>query len=138
MSIEWSSGRIEWNDAYRLGVAAMDDEHKALLDLVNAVEDSIEGGAPVEETAGRIETLCEQTILHFAREEDLMAQSGFDGLDAHQAIHQKLQAALQGVAEEFAQGRVEKAQGDLLEFSKIFFASHIPMIDAKYVATVNE
>lgn len=135
MSIEWSNGRIEWSDAYKLGVEMMDTEHKGLLDLVNAIEDGIDQAAPTEEIKGRIEALCDRAIEHFSHEEEAMAKSGFAELEAHRKIHQNLLGSLQGVAEDFAAGQVEKAEKDLLEFAKIFFASHIPMIDSKFAAT---
>ena len=81
---------ITWRDEFSVGVAAVDLEHRELIDLINGLE------AEMQECASQstvVETLGEifaRISAHFALEEKLMRDTGYDGLSAHKKDHELL------------------------------------------------
>ncbi|MCB1889442.1 MAG: hemerythrin family protein [Rhodocyclaceae bacterium] len=77
------SAILEWSPELELGLGGIDDQHRQLVELTNALRMCIG-----REELGRIlDALAHHTETHFREEEQLMADSGFPGLAAHQANH---------------------------------------------------
>ena len=85
---------IEWQKKYQIGNQSIDSEHEQLFRLANQVlglertEDVIDQIKPI------LYDLYDYMQYHFKREEALMRQIGFPGLDEHQDQHQKIITAL--------------------------------------------
>lgn len=76
--------------AYDLGIASMDTEHRALVELFDAFVASIRTDAPREVA----DTLIQQAITcandHFEHEEQLMAQTAYPRVEDHKFRHRNL------------------------------------------------
>ncbi len=83
---------ITWKDHYSVGVAALDHDHKILVDLINQLHSAYAAGKGAEELEVVFEVLMEYTVHHFEREETLMRTHGFPGLAPHVEEHRKLRA----------------------------------------------
>jgi len=82
---------LVWREAMSIGHAAIDADHKMLLNLVNASEKYKDDWNPVliGEILKRAKKYAEE---HFSREEALMKASGYPGADAHAELHRQFQA----------------------------------------------
>ncbi len=72
-----------------VGVDAIDNDHRRLLETINEINDAITAGKTadvIEEIFSRLERYV---VEHFTREEALMEQSGFQELEPHKRQHQK-------------------------------------------------
>ena len=132
MEIEWGNTRVEWSRAFEIGVASMDAEHRRLLELVNDFQTAVNEDGKVAKVEKAIIEVIEFAKTHFEHEEELMRTNGYEGLDSHIRVHAKLTAALDRMRENLYSGDRVKARADLLEFCKVFFSSHIPIIDSQY------
>ena len=80
---------LSWHERYSVGSAEIDAQHKALFDLVNRFDDTMQTGMTAE-SVGIMDDLISSTIEHFKFEEDLMAQVAFPQLPGHKQMHGEL------------------------------------------------
>ncbi len=67
------SGVIQWNDAaMATHVPTIDQQHKRLIDLINAVHDTVQKGRGGDELMRQLTFLGEYAQDHFAHEETIM------------------------------------------------------------------
>ena len=74
-----------------------------------------------------VEELERYTVSHFTAEEIFMTQTGFPGLAAHQALHQKFISRIAAEREAVSQGKALSL--DLLHFLKYWLVDHILVQD---------
>ncbi len=84
---------LEWSEAYSVGVAAFDDEHKELVRLMNDlyqhVLDGTAGDAPARQA---LEKLVSYTQEHFQHEEVVLRKYGYPQLEEHIRQHEHLRS----------------------------------------------
>ncbi len=81
---------ITWKDEFSVGVAAVDLEHRELIELINGLDGDMQEHATqttVVETLGEIYA---RISAHFALEEKIMRDAGYDGFAAHKQDHERL------------------------------------------------
>lgn len=124
---------IEWLDDYATGIARIDQDHQRLVELINRVEDAIRNRYSSAAVAAIFEELEEYASEHFGREERLMADSGYDGLDAHIASHRLFVGQLETLEAAIVASGDEVALDGLFEFLSTWLVSHILREDKAYV-----
>ncbi|NFV79408.1 bacteriohemerythrin [Magnetospirillum aberrantis] len=82
--------RIEWSDEFKLGLPAIDAEHKDLLDVCNLFLEAVEAGQSVAALAQVLDNMILRTRAHFLAEERLLDRHGYPGLVAHRTEHERL------------------------------------------------
>lgn len=92
----FDGGGSVWNDAYRIGIDQIDQQHKQLIgaldDLLKCASASdAAGGARCRQTMG---FLKDYAVNHFAAEEILQQKIGFPEALEHQQMHQTFKASL--------------------------------------------
>jgi hemerythrin len=81
---------ITWKDEFSVGVAAVDFEHRELIELINGLDAGMREYASqttVVETLGEIYA---RISAHFALEEKIMRKAGYDGFATHKHDHERL------------------------------------------------
>ena len=79
--------RLELSDALLLGIDIIDEQHKALFDLFNALIDRLDGDLPDEGQDHIIGRLFDYTKYHFSEEERVMKACGYPKRRAHSKQH---------------------------------------------------
>lgn len=81
---------LTWKPGLELGVRVLDTHHQRMFALTNEVISA--SGAPVPRATvlAKLHNLAEFTAWHFAFEEDLMVETGFDGDANHGEQHGEL------------------------------------------------
>jgi hemerythrin len=78
---------IQWTPDLAVGVTSIDEQHQELFTRVNQLIEATSLGVGRTEVANVVRFLAEYVVLHFASEEEEMAQHAFPGLAAHQEEH---------------------------------------------------
>ncbi|EME71867.1 hemerythrin-like protein [Paramagnetospirillum caucaseum] len=92
---------IEWSNELKLGVPAMDAEHRQLLKLTNDFLVAADGHAPFPRLARIMGELIARTRIHFQAEETLLDRAAYPGLAGHKAAHGRLLVEAQRLYERF-------------------------------------
>ena len=121
---------MPWIDSYALGVTWIDDQHKRLVDLINALHQLMLEGARPDCVEAILEDLLAYTDSHFAEEERAMEQAGFAGFTLHRFKHQSMRAEVEKLKRLHDQPSLPIR---LMEFLKSWLARHICETDREYV-----
>ncbi|MBS1209071.1 MAG: hemerythrin-like metal-binding protein [Proteobacteria bacterium] len=115
---------FQWSDEYSVGVEEIDEQHKALVDLLNNLHQAIHERHGTEVSRQILDDLAEYTRVHFAVEESLMRISSYPDFDNHKKIHTAL---IQQVIELQAKldSGTAKISFELLHFLKQWLMHHI-------------
>jgi hemerythrin len=113
-----------WDDSLSVGVSAIDQQHKRLVELLNQVHRSQTDGKGNEAVRKVLEALVTYTVDHFAFEEALFAKHGYQELPAHREAHEKLVARVSAFIEEWGSGRATLGS-ELFMFLRGWLNGHI-------------
>jgi hemerythrin len=80
---------LTWSDEYKVNIRVIDDEHRALFDLVNSIDDGARRGDGGKTIASGLAALLRYARDHFPDEEKFITQSGYPRLTHHAAEHEK-------------------------------------------------
>lgn len=121
---------IAWRDEFSLGVESVDVEHREMIELINALDTSMQEGAGhdvVVETLGDIHA---RISAHFALEEKIMRDAGYEKLATHKADHERLLDRLLNVIDSVdEEGSYERAA--LSDYLNGWFSVHFRVHDAR-------
>ena len=81
---------ITWKDEFSVGVAAVDVEHRELIQLINDLDDAMQGEATHSTVVQTLGEIYARISAHFALEEKIMRGAGYGGYDAHKQDHELL------------------------------------------------
>jgi hemerythrin len=115
----------------------MDDQHGILMDSINALRLALMNGAGRARVCERLDEFIEFARMHFWSEEQLMAQTGFAGLEEHRAEHHRMLAGLLQVAHRLQYGLGVKLRPLLCDLHDGFL-HHIETMDQKYAPWLHE
>lgn len=96
---------IKIGDEHNLGIQAIDEQHRKLVELANRVNQAIHEHSCPEEVDSLMSELIELTRLHFESEEAWMGSQGYPNLAEHQREHGWLLNKLQYLAGTTVEGR---------------------------------
>ncbi len=126
---------MTWNSKYSVGVEAIDNQHKALMNVLNELHAASMRGRAGEVAGPLIKQIVSVAKEHFATEEGLMKSIGFPGLAAHSMKHQELA----GKIAEFV-SRYEKGDATmyipLLYFVRDWQTKHMQTEDQEYAGWI--
>ena len=101
---------LTWNDhRHSVGISSIDQQHRQMVALVNALNDAIAHNRHWEEVQKMLEELLRFTTTHFAHEETLMRDHGFPQLKQHEAEHQALIASATNLLNKITPNRPTRA-----------------------------
>ena len=81
--------QIQWHETYALGFPHLDDDHRRLIDLANAVIRALDE-MDYTECRRRGEAFVEVLREHFPREEKFLAEIEYPQLEAHANYHRQM------------------------------------------------
>lgn len=82
-----SKTELIWDDSASLSIPEIDEEHRRLYTIYNAIRASLESEDGVIDLRDVCGDLLTFTREHFAREEALMAVHGYPDQEAHRKLH---------------------------------------------------
>ncbi|HAJ45318.1 MAG TPA: hypothetical protein DCL54_01905 [Alphaproteobacteria bacterium] len=124
---------MQWDAALDIGVEAMNEDHREILDVMNQIHDAHGRGQSGAVINLLVANLAEVCSAHFADEEAYMARIGYPGLASHKIIHQHLLGEYAKHAEAI-KANGGRANDEFFGFLRRWLVAHIKGIDAKYGA----
>ena len=121
---------VEWDDSLSIGIDAVDNDHKILIELVNQVMVAMDGGDPDLAVGIAFDTLVEYTKYHFLREERVQEAVGYPGLSAHRAIHENLKATVMDMHGRYLADPSAADLDEICRFLCAWLIEHITKEDA--------
>ncbi|MEZ5583158.1 MAG: bacteriohemerythrin [Candidatus Competibacteraceae bacterium] len=121
----------EWSDELSVGIQEIDEQHKALLNILNELNDGIHGVRRKEVRLEILDKLIEYTKTHFAVEESLMRIFAYPRYEEHKQEHDKLIAEIHGFRVKFLEDASAPTY-ELLIFLKRWLTNHIMKVDKHY------
>ena len=123
---------VSWDEKMSVGVAVLDDDHKKLLDIFNALLKSGIAAKDPGNLTDLLGSLVDYTKVHFAREEDIMERQGYPDLDAHKAAHRYFIDEIQKLSQDDDDSNEMMLRIDLILLLKEWLIEHIQSVDMQY------
>jgi hemerythrin-like metal-binding protein len=121
---------FEWADDLTIDDGPIDEDHRRLVELVNALHGAAQQGISRSAVGERMAELVFYTQDHLIREEELMAAIGFPYLAEHKQGHILFLSHLHGYQTDFHNGGAAKPLA-LAELLKNWLANHIREADGE-------
>jgi hemerythrin len=122
---------MDWQAAYSVGVLSIDEQHRALIEIINRLHEVMRRGGAADELKGVLNELVTYTRYHFSHEEQMMERCGYPELAEHKRIHSALVGQVEAFQAELAVGRGAVSL-QLMTFLKDWLAKHILETDMRY------
>ncbi|GAA6170530.1 bacteriohemerythrin [Colwellia sp. KU-HH00111] len=123
---------IEWTAELSVGIDSIDEQHKKLVNMINALNEAMLTGSS-NELLGKIFTgLAAYTQKHFAYEEALFAEYGYADSKQHKRQHRELIAQVVELKQKFIENPQQTMTADLMLFLKRWLTNHIMKTDKAY------
>jgi len=112
-----------WKDAYSVGNAVLDSQHKQLIALIN----ELDGDADLAEV---LEGLRRYGEAHFRAEESLLEAADYPDLEQHRKYHDAFRVWLEGVIDAHRSGGdAAVARQDIHHYLSVWLANHLLVYD---------
>jgi len=131
-------GNIEWNDGMSVGVESMDQDHKALLLLINEINEAINNDAThllIKSIFDKLETYIKE---HFYKEELLMQQCNYERLEEHKKEHHKFINKIPELRNQLLNTDSAEVAKDAYIFLVDWLMQHIVIDDMSYAQSAHD
>jgi hemerythrin len=125
--------RIEWRPEYSVQVESIDSQHQALVSIIGHLQEAMLEGKTRQIIAPLFTAMNRYTKFHFDYEEKLLAENGYEDLNAHRAEHARLIQQLKDLEDKYLQGTLH-AGAPLMQFLRSWLLDHICVHDKQYSA----
>ena len=121
---------LQWKPEYSVGIQSMDDEHREMIELINATYEKLKSNADADQVEEYLGEIFSTISMHFALEERIMRNVAYGEFQAHKDDHEVLLDRLRDLMDDFF---VDPASGaSRLEQSlSNWFAGHFSTFDAR-------
>ena len=127
---------ITWGEKYCLGLDEIDEQHQALVDIINRIWQSIILRSDKQAIFSLIAELEKYTLAHFAAEETLMRITDYPRFEKHKQEHQDFVGrVLEEKKQALASGELSL---DLMYFLRDWLVGHILGSDKHYADYMNK
>lgn len=129
---------IEWMDMFSVGDPAMDNDHKALIALLNRLYEVWANGEALADIEAVFDELTEYTISHFTREEVVLGSLHYERLSIQAAEHARLLGQLDTFKDKYLSGEAPSdLSQNIVDFLRSWVINHILEEDMQYRETLS-
>jgi hemerythrin-like metal-binding protein len=128
---------IVWNSRLMTGLETIDDQHKKLVQLINALHAALKSKTGAIESGRIVEELADYTRYHFEYEEQLFATHNYPATKEHKAAHKALIEKVSAFKSDFQRGKAGLSM-ELMDFLSDWLRQHILKTDMAYVPFFKE
>ena len=121
---------IKWKDEFNLGIEEVDNEHRDLVALINALHEAMLAGVGRADILEGISQIYTLVSAHFEREEAFMRESRYMAYAEHKEDHEVLLDDLREIIEQVRSGG-GYAEARLSADLQYWFSEHFRTHDAR-------
>lgn len=122
---------MTWSPKLSVGVDRFDQEHKALVDMLNALHDGMLKAEAKETMGPLLKKLVQYTRHHFASEEDAFKEHHYPQALSHKIEHDHLRRKAEDLLRAYESGKTGLS-AETLKFLKDWLTNHILGTDMQY------
>lgn len=122
---------VEWHDSYSVGIEAIDNDHKKLLNLINQLQTAAHYQTDPQYEREAFDALVDYTKTHFKREEDLMQAHGYPTYAGHKAEHEAMIAKVNEMLQNY-HAKPHDTIEEAVQYLKKWLVGHINGTDQGY------
>lgn len=122
---------ISWSEQLSLGIPSIDDQHKKLINMINALDDALAEGHADDILQNIFDGLAVYTEKHFAYEEELFDKYQFMYSEAHKKEHEALVVEVKHLQQKLNDGDFMLGI-EVMDFLKQWLTNHILGSDMAY------
>jgi len=126
------AAKVVWTDDMSVGCAALDNDHKILIQALNDFIDALENDEGVFVTDGIFSVLLDYTNFHFSREEAILEACDYDDLAGHKQAHIELKEQLLDARRRYMLNPSSDLEEEIREFLLSWLQTHILIRDMDY------
>lgn len=121
---------VKWDDSLSVGIDAIDEQHRYLLDLINDLYNVVSQKTGTREVARLIKSTDAYAKVHFRAEELMMQHYGYSDIHNQEQQHHAFEAKIREFYEELHDNPLV-AQFDVLSYLRDWLIHHIRVEDTK-------
>ncbi|MFC1583144.1 bacteriohemerythrin [Candidatus Neomarinimicrobiota bacterium] len=124
---------ISWDNSWSVGMEEIDNDHKKLVHLIQTLFGALITVQAKDYIEKIVSDLIDYTKYHFKREEEILAERGYERLDEHKELHRLLSAHVTEMCNYIVEkGGSEDLGDDVYKFLKHWLVDHILEEDMRY------
>ncbi len=120
-----------------MGVAALDEDHKELIRLLDKFQTAYDYHTGEEFESKAFDELVSYTKYHFKHEEELLEEHGYPAIEAHKEKHREMALQVESFLEDYAQQGHEELEG-VARYLNDWLINHINGTDKEYSSFLNK
>lgn len=122
--------RIAWREEFALGLPSIDHEHRELIALINHIF-ACAAAADRERVTAELGETYARISAHFALEEQMMRDRGYDAYADHKADHERLLDEIRELMDAYEAGSYETRREAFASRLEAWFVTHFRTQDAR-------
>lgn len=131
--------KIGWDDSLLIGIKEIDNQHKQLIERLDAVIEAIEKNQGEGAIAQTLDFLLDYTVEHFSTEENFMIRHNYPDLEFQKRQHREFKESVNQMIEDFELDGASKEIADhIRDFLFIWLKKHIREVDLLLARFVSE
>ncbi len=124
---------LQWSENLRIGIREIDDQHKALIAMINELHQAIVARNAKDIAREILDRLADYPLTYFRDEEGLMQRSGYSALESHREQHEDLIRRIGELRNQFDAGN-SKITFELMFILKQWLTRHVNESDRRFGA----
>lgn len=121
---------IDWNENFSVSIAELDEEHKKIVQMLNALHENMKSGKGKEALTGMLKETMEYALTHLRHEEELMLQYNYPQYREHRLAHEVFIKRVADFRNLNAQGVLREQH--LTTLLREWLINHICSVDKNY------
>jgi len=121
-----------WTDDFKSGYAEVDEQHKALFQMINDFADNEDKS--VDSVVSFLDALAQYCVYHFGLEQRMMEDNDYPLLGYHRGIHNALHKTVKDVRSKIEQNELDDPYTAVLEFAANWLNDHIANHDLTFIS----
>jgi len=127
---------VIWKDSYSVGNKVIDEQHKRMIDLINAFYSMVKSSYDYQSALGKIDELIVYGKRHFNFEESFLEKHDYEDLENHLKYHRFYQNKVDLLRAEFKLTEGENLD-EIFAFLKDWWLSHVAKVDKEYSKNIS-
>jgi len=128
---------ITWGPKLEIGIEIIDSQHRRLVDLINELDEAIEGGRAGDVVGNTLQGLIDYTHTHFRTEQELLRKHDYEDFALHCREHRIFTDQIEIYQDRLNAGSLNLS-GNVMSYMRGWLLTHIGSSDRAYTRTLKD